>query len=145
MTFLLCFLTSPTSLIQERIWHADPNKMVILRHWSAFFLVSQLSKCWSCIPCLNTLSLRFLFHNRMSLDLVTLPVQIIKTGLVYFYSGYTILNWSELTNDKDTNKKEYQITLSLFHWTGNKSPTSLWPRSWMVASLNPKFHCRCHQ
>ena len=42
----------------KRTWHPDPGQDTF-RHYSAIFLVSQLSQL-SHIPCLNTLSLRFI-------------------------------------------------------------------------------------
>ena len=47
------------SLFYKRTWHPDPDKMFILRHYSAIFLVNQLSK-HSKIPCLSTSSLGFI-------------------------------------------------------------------------------------
>ena len=45
-----CFLTSSPSLFYKITWHPDPNKMVILRHYSAIFWVSWVSKqSCSCI------------------------------------------------------------------------------------------------
>ena len=43
MAFLLCFPTSPPPLFYKRTCHPDPHKMLILRHYSAIFSVSQYS------------------------------------------------------------------------------------------------------
>ena len=44
--FLLYFISSPLSvlLFYKRNWHPNPDKMVILRHYSDIFSVSWLSK-----------------------------------------------------------------------------------------------------